>query len=126
MDVFAVQAAEAIHANAPNWLIFVEGTFKSPSCTSTIDGDEVSCGYGDNLLGVREHPVVLKAADKLVYSPHTYGPSQNDRAEYKNANFPENMPDVWEQHWGYISELDSAPAMVLGEWGGPVSGSNAQ
>ena len=54
--------------------------------------------YGDNLLGVADAPVKIAVADKLVYSPHTYGPSQHDRAEFSNAAFPANMPDVWENH----------------------------
>lgn len=126
MDAFAVQAAATIHADAPNWLIFVEGSSKSPTCSDTIDGDVVSCGYGDNLKGVRDSPVQLAAADKLVYSPHTYGPSQHDRPEFSNANYPSNMPDVWDNHWGYIRDLPNSPAVVLGEWGGELSGANLQ
>jgi endoglucanase len=124
MDAFAVRAASAIHANAPNWLIFVEGSSKSPNCTENIDGDDVVCGYGDNLKGVSAHPVQLGKADKLVYSPHTYGPSQHDRAEFHNAVFPSNMPDVWDNHWGYIRDSAGSPAVVLGEWGGPLADAN--
>ena len=94
MDAFAVRAAASIHAEAPEWLIFVEGTAHSPNCSRTIDGAAVSCGYGDNLLGVAAHPVVLPIEGKLVYSVHTYGPSQHDRPEFHNANFPHNMRDV--------------------------------
>jgi len=126
MDAFAVSAAVTIHADAPNWLIFVEGSSNSPTCSDTIDGDVVNCGYGDNLKGVRDSPVQLAAASKLVYSPHTYGPSQHDCAEFSNANFPSNMPDVWENHWGYIRDLPGSPAVVLGEWGGELSGKNLQ
>mgnify|MGYP002632500964 CR=1 FL=1 len=126
MDAFATRAAAAIHAEAADWLIFVEGAAHSPNCSSTIDGDQVECGYGDNLLGVQQHPVVLPVAGKLVYSVHTYGPSQHDRPEFHNANFPTNMPDVWEQHWGYVTSLPNAPAVVLGEWGGPTDGANGQ
>jgi len=126
MDAFAVNAAAAIHQHAPNWLIFVEGASNSPTCTEIIDGDEVSCGYGDNLKGVLDHPVQLAAANKLVYSPHTYGPSQHSRPEFGNANFPGNMPDVWDNHWGYIAGLPGAPAVVLGEWGGDLSGANLE
>ena len=128
MDAFAKQAAAAIHTHAPNWLVFVEGTADSPNCTSTIDGDDVECGYGDNLLGAMAAPLSLAAKDKLVYSPHTYGPSQHDRAEFHNAEFPANMPDVWSAHWGALVARRAAdtPAVVLGEWGGPVSGDNGE
>ena len=50
MDAFAVQVATAVHENT-DWLIFVEGTSTSPTCDDIIDGDEVVCGYGDNLKG---------------------------------------------------------------------------
>jgi len=122
MDAFAVDVAAAVHEST-DWLIMVEGTSNSPNCTEVIDGDTVVCGYGDNLLGVAEHPVQLGKANKLVYSPHTYGPSQHARDEFTNADFPNNMPDVWENHWGYIRKIEgNDAAVVLGEWGGPVTG----
>ena len=36
------------------------------------------------------------------------------------------MPDVWDAHWGQLVSKRSpdTPAVVLGEWGGPVSGAN--
>jgi len=122
VDVFAQKVATAVQADAPGWLIFVEGTAKSPSCASVIDGDSVSCGYGDNLLGAMAAPLELGVKEKLVYSFHTYGPSQHDRPEFHNAAFPANMPDVWEAHWGKLVDKreEATPAMVLGEWGGPV------
>ena len=63
-----------------------------------------------------------------MWSPHTYGPSQHDRVEFHNAAFPANMQDVWEAHWGQLvaSKGPSTPAVVLGEWGGPVSGDNGE
>ena len=38
------------------------------------------------------------------------------------------MPDVWEDHWGALvaSRAADTPAVVLGEWGGPVSGDNGE
>lgn len=127
MDTFAVTAGNAIRSHA-DWLIFVEGASSSPVCDSIIDGDEVVCGYGDNLLGVADNPVVLAdgSQNKVVYTPHTYGPSQQSRAEFENADFPNNMPDVWENHWGYIINTTSreAPAVILGEWGGTTDDDN--
>lgn len=124
MDAFAVSVATAVHETT-DWLIFVEGTSKSPTCDGIIDGDEVVCGYGDNLKGVGSAPVVLAKEKKVVYTPHTYGPSQHDRAEFTNAAYPDNMPDVWQDHWGYIRNISSA-AVVLGEWGGPVAPEDEQ
>jgi len=44
--------------------------------------DYTNCGefttycnwWGGNLRGVADHPVVISAPDKLVYSVHDYGP----------------------------------------------------
>lgn len=112
-------------------LLFVEGTAHSPNCTSIIDGNVVSCGYGDNLLGAQRDASALgsvAARKKLVWSQHTYGPSQHDRPEFHNSAFPDNMKDVWEAHWGALVHATgpTTPAVVLGEWGGPVSGANGK
>ena len=131
MDVFAASVAEAVSTDAPNWLIFVEGTAHT-SCKSVIDGDEVECAYGDNLLGPMSNSSALDAVaarGKLVWSQHTYGPSQHGRRpEFHNANFPANMRDVWGDHWGALLESPGpdTSAVVLGEWGGPVSGDNGK
>lgn len=122
MDAFTVKVASAVHEYT-DWIIFTEGTSTSPVCDSEIDGDEVVCGYGDNLLGVGANPVVLEKENKVVYTPHTYGPSQHDRDEFSNEAFPDNMPDVWDNHWGYIRTYNDS-AVVVGEWGGPTDGDN--
>lgn len=127
MDAFALKSAAAIAEHAPDWLVFVEGSAKSPKCDAVIDGDEVQCGFGDNLMGAMTAPICLPT-DRLVYSMHTYGPSQHDRPEFTNAKFPANMPDVWDAHWGALVSNRTArtPALVLGEWGGPTDGENGQ
>jgi endoglucanase len=124
MDAFAVKAAAAVHAET-DWLIFVEGTWKSPNCTKTFDNISVACGYGDNLIGVAEHPVELGKPKKLVYSSHTYGPSQHDRPEFKDPAFPDNMPAIWQDHWGYVANKTGS-AVVLGEFGGTTAGATGQ
>jgi endoglucanase len=124
MDAFAVKAAAAVHEDT-DWLIFVEGTFKSPNCSKVYDNISVTCGYGDNLIGVAQHPVRLAKPKKLVYSSHTYGPSQHNRPEFTDPAFPKNMPAIWQDHWGYVANKTGS-AVVLGEFGGPATGSTAQ
>jgi hypothetical protein len=32
-------------------------------------------------------------------------------------SFPDNMPEVWTHHWGFLED-ETGKAAVLGEWGG--------
>lgn len=103
-------------ASKSNWLIFVEGTANSPACNP-------GCFYGEDLTGVREHPVVLNVSSRLVYSPHVYGPSVFMQPYFSDPSFPANMPAIWDAHFGYIKKL-AGPAIVVGEWGGLMTGAN--
>ena len=125
MDAFAREVATVVHKQAPNWLIFVQGTANSPEPIAIIDGAKVRSGLGDNLMGAMARPLELAARDKLVYSPHAYGPAVHAaRKEYSHADFPSNMPHVWEAHWGGLAQ-PGAPAVVLGEWGTSLVGKDA-
>ena len=53
--------------SCPKWMVFVEGTGNEPPTDGAVE-------WGENLLGVRDIPVQLSNASKLVYSPHVYGP----------------------------------------------------
>ena len=50
-------------------------------------------------------------------SPHVYGPDVFEQSYFDSADFPENMPAIWEEHWGFLSTV-SESAVVFGEWGG--------
>ena len=135
-DVFAVEAARAIHNVAPGWLIFVQGTMNSPDCKGIIDdlvgdvsnggGGPNNCHAGDNLRGAQQNPVVLDVKERLVYSPHTYGPAVRDSPEFSSTAFPDNMIAVWNRRFGRLvsNATKETPAVVFGEWGGPVEGDN--
>ena len=134
-DAFAVAAARAIHSDAPGWLIFVQGTQNSPDCSHLIDdlvedvfnGTANTCHAGDNLLGAQQRPIVLDVPERLVYSPHMYGPAVQTRTpEFKSAAFPDNLIEVWKRRFGLLvsKQTRKTPAVVIGEWGGPVEGSN--
>lgn len=103
----AQRIGNAILAKAPDWLIIVEGT-----------GQYQGSNYwwGGNLEGVRDAPVVLNVANKLVYSPHDYPNSVFPQPWFSTADFPNNLDDVFREHWGYIFEEGIAP-ILLGEWG---------
>ena len=62
------------------------------------------------------------------YTPHIYGPGVRENApEFRSASFPENMPHIWDRRFGNIVAHNctrATPALVLGEWGGEVEGTN--
>ena len=63
-------------------------------------------------------PVQVRLSDpsKLVYSPHVYGPAVYANMPYfRAANFPQNMPEIWDDHW---ARRGGAHPMVIGETGG--------
>lgn len=122
----AETAAAKILAKNPNVLIMVEGTEIYPKDTnkngdykSTDDDDYWFNWWGGNLRGVRDYPVDLgKYQNKLVYSPHDYGPTVYQQPWFKGTyTFDSLMKDCWRDNWFYIHESGTAP-LLIGEWGG--------
>jgi endoglucanase len=107
----AERAGNAILAANPKWLILVEGV------SSNVQGDSGSYWWGGNLRGVQNFPVRLNVANRLVYSPHDYGPGVASQSWFSDPNFPNNMPALWDSYWGYISKNNIAP-ILMGEFGG--------
>ncbi len=150
----AEDAYQAINEVNPNILVFVQGISNShgnqsgdPSTVGpTPYGDtDVNPNWGENLFGVGTKgsgaPSIPKS--RIVFSPHTYGPSvavqrqflkadQNGTLTGKPCNLLEgddagnNKCDMvinadmlkrgWEQHFGYLKGLGYA--VVVGEFGG--------
>ncbi|MDE6728150.1 MAG: cellulase family glycosylhydrolase [Oscillospiraceae bacterium] len=119
----AEQAAAKILAKNPNVLIMVEGTEiyskKNGSYTSTNSADYYFNWWGGNLRGVRDYPVNLgKYQDKLVYSPHDYGPTVYEQPWFKGGfDYNSLIRDCWQDNWLYIQKENIAP-LLIGEWGG--------
>lgn len=119
----AEQAAARILAKNPNVLIMVEGTEiyskKNGSYSSQNSADYYFNWWGGNLRGVRDYPVNLgKYQDKLVYSPHDYGPTVYEQPWFKGGfDYNSLKRDCWNDNWLYIQEEDIAP-LLIGEWGG--------
>lgn len=121
---YAEECGDYIHTLAPDWVIFVEG----------VGADTAgSYWWGGALGGVATRPVALAQAGKLAYSPHEYGQSVGTQSwlaydgQTPPANWPNNLPAVWQPHWGFIFEQGIAPIWV-GEFGGKygVNGSGVQ
>jgi endoglucanase len=112
----AERAGNAILAANPNWLIIVEGIQQY---------EETWANWGGNLTGARYYPVRLSRPEKLVYSPHDFGPSISWQPWFAAANFPANLPSFWQQHWAYLRQEGIAPVWV-GEFGGRSVGQDVE
>ena len=111
-------------AKNPNVLIMVEGTEIYPKnskgdYSSTNKDDYYFNWWGGNLRAVRDFPIDLgKYQDKLVYSPHDYGPTVYEQPWFKgDYDFDSLMKDCWQDNWFYIHKENKAP-LLIGEWGG--------
>lgn len=108
----------AVHAINPKALIFAEGIDRRDKGGTTA--------WGGSLEGLRRYVPKLQIKDKLVFSPHVYGPDVVPTMDcfspsVNNPSFPNNMPAVWEQEWSFCVKDDVAPfplPLVVGEWGG--------
>ncbi len=91
----------------PHWLIFVEG----------IECYKADCyWWGGNLEGVADKPVQLSVPHQVVYSPHDYPHDVYDLHYFHDPTYPNNLPGIWDAHWGFIVKQHIAPLM-LGEFG---------
>ncbi len=123
----AQRIGNAILQTNSNWLIFVEGvscptTGGIPNTYDNIPDDPMECDWwGGNLALAGQFPVQLSVANRLVYSAHDYGISVYDRQPwFKDANFPNNLPAVWDHFWGYLYNQNIAPVLV-GEFGSTLA-----
>ncbi len=103
----AERAGNAVLAENPDWLIFVEGVER-------IGAD--STWWGGNLSAAGAAPVRLSLPDRLVYSPHEYPASVFAQAWFSDPTYPANLRGVWNAHWGYLVAGDVAPVWI-GEFG---------
>ena len=91
----------------PHWLIFVEGV-------ECYKGD--CYWWGGNLEGVADAPVRLSVPHRVVYSPHDYPPEVYHLSYFNAPDYPNNLPHIWDTHWGFIVKKGIAP-LWLGEFG---------
>ncbi len=60
-------------------------------------------------------PIVLPVPDKLVYSPHVYGPDVFAQPYFSVPDFPTNLHDIWARHFGFVITQGLGPAVCPGE-----------
>ena len=87
--------------------------------SSSNMGDYHCTWWGGNLRGVKDNPIDLgKYQNKLVYSPHDYGPTVYEQPWFKGGySFDSLYKDCWRDNWFFIQEENIAP-LLIGEWGG--------
>lgn len=122
----AEKAAAAVLAENPNALIMVEGIEVYPmdiennaDFHSTNPKEYYGTWWGGNLRGVKDFPVNLgKYQNKLVYSPHDYGPGVFEQEWFKGDYTLDSLyEDCWRDNWMFIHDNNIAP-LLIGEWGG--------
>ena len=109
-DTAVEKAAAAILTANPDILIFVEGIQENPSCSGTINH-----WWGGNLEPFACYPLDIPS-NKLVLSPHVYGPDVYAQPYFDESDFPGNMPAIWESHFGYL--VNQGYVIAPGEFGG--------
>lgn len=128
----AEKAANSVLKQNPNVLVMVEGieiypidTKKNGNFSSTNSADYYFNWWGGNLRGVKDNPIDLgKYQNKLVYSPHDYGPAVYQQPWFKSGyNYNSLYKDCWHDNWFYIQEDGIAP-LLIGEWGGYMTEPN--
>lgn len=122
----AEKAAFAVLNENPNALVMVEGIQIYPKDItkdydfSSMDKDAYyNNWWGGNLRGVKDFPINLgNYQNKLVYSPHDYGPTVSDQPWFYEGYTGETLyEDCWRDNWMFIQEENIAP-LLIGEWGG--------
>lgn len=108
----------------PRWLIVVNGIAnRDGECRrSCLDAGMVSahcsgCWWGENIIGHVDDPITLSTPEKLVLSPHVYGHGWSSHGYLQAADFPANMPLLWDSHFGHVPAATGTP-IVIGEFGG--------
>jgi len=139
------KAYATINAVDPNMLIFAQGIGSTngnqdgtpDTFNQTPHGDkDLNPNWGENLYEAGNNPPNIPK-EKLVYCPHTYGPSvfvqrmfmdpsqpkckglEEEDAAKNECNIvinPDILEKSWDEHFGYLKKLGYAVA--IGEWGG--------
>ncbi len=104
----ATRAGNAIQAVNPRLLVIIEGV--------EVSNDGSYTWWGGGLADVKARPVRLNVPNQVVYSPHDYPASVYPQKWFSAADYPANLPGIWDARWGYLAKEGIAPVLV-GEFG---------
>src|SRR3989344_1687623 len=112
-NLAAESAGSAVLAANPNLVIFVEGVDTNSNCSSGYGNF-----WGENFAPVSCYPISTSSIpqNKLVFSPHIYGPDVYWQSYFSDTNFPANMSAIWDKQFGYLAQ--KGYTIIPGEWGG--------
>jgi len=136
-------AYQVINAVNPNILIFAEGVSGTannqdgtPDTITQEPHGVLNPNWGENLFSAGANPPNVPK-DRLVFSPHSYGPSVAVQTQFLDPNQtacvglegdaagdakckividPVKLKAGWEEHYGYLKDMGYA--VVVGEFGG--------
>jgi endoglucanase len=136
-------AYKVINAVNPNILIFAEGVSGTannqdgtPDTVTQEPHGVLNPNWGENLFSAGANPPNVPK-DRLVFSPHSYGPSVAVQTYFLDPNQtacvglegdaagdakckividPVKLKAGWEEHYGYLKDMGYA--VVVGEFGG--------
>ncbi|MGH2457625.1 MAG: glycoside hydrolase family 5 protein [Chloroflexota bacterium] len=118
----AETGGNAILKANPDWLILVEGVEKIVDAS----GNPLDWTWqGGDLMNAEARPIRLSVPNRVVYSPHDYGPGVYNQKWFSDPTFPDNLPPFWDKHWGDLQKNGTAPVLV-GEFGGRSVGSDVE
>ncbi|MGA2552072.1 MAG: glycoside hydrolase family 5 protein [Burkholderiaceae bacterium] len=107
----AESASAAVLSANPRLLVFVEGV------NGNFDGVEnakIPMNWGEDFQPEAYQPLKIPP-DKLVLSPHTYGPDVYMKSSFLSPDFPANLQTNWDTLFG---QFYRDHPVVVGEWGG--------
>jgi endoglucanase len=111
----AEAASTRILAAAPDMLIFVEGIEDNNNALpATAPCSTAGHWWGGNFEPMNCYPLNIPA-NRLVLSPHVYGPDVYNQTYFNDPAFPNNLPAIWDLHFGSFA---SQHPVVFGEFGG--------
>jgi len=114
----ATEAGKRILTVNPRILIFVEGVAGNNTDTGGWD-----TFWGENLVEAGRNPPGIPKS-RLVLSPHVYGPSVSYQQYFSDPTFPNNMPKIWDAHFGYL--VGMGYTVIVGEFGGRYTDKDKQ
>ena len=104
-------ASAAVLAANSTLLIFVQGINGN---WDGIENTNIPMNWGEDFQPQAYQPLNIPN-NKLVLSPHTYGPDVYMKSSFSASNFPANLAAHWDSLFGQFSR---AHPIVPGEWGG--------
>ena len=106
-DLASVASDVVLNAN-PDLLVFVQGV------ANESDNAGFSSLWGGNMTEAAK-VVPDIPADRMVYSPHVYGPSVSPMDYFHGADYPQNLPKIWQAHFAHLHS--AGYAVITGEFG---------